>query len=99
MVLDGCALNSLHLLPPSDLLVDPRGEAAASDNSGQRFSLFATINRCVTPFGRRLLRQWICAPLCDPNALKARQEVSRIASSEGARCGRVDQYTLVILKS
>ncbi|KKA29460.1 hypothetical protein TD95_003108 [Thielaviopsis punctulata] len=32
---------------------------------GPEGSLFSLLNRCVTPFGKRLLRQWVCHPLCD----------------------------------
>lgn len=71
MVLDGFALNSLHLLPPKDLLSRTRADV---DIEGNNFSLFNTIDHCITPFGRRLLRQWICAPTCDSNILKQRQE-------------------------
>jgi DNA mismatch repair ATPase MutS len=74
MILDGFALKSLHLLPPSDLLNRTRTDTASLDADGQRFSLFNTINHCYTPFGRRKLRQWICAPSCDSKVLRERQE-------------------------
>lgn len=34
------------------------------DNS-ETDSLFSLIDQCVTPFGKRLLRQWVCHPLKD----------------------------------
>lgn len=72
MILDGFALKSLHLLPPNDLLSRTRTNLSSLD--GQQFSLFNTINRCFTPFGRRKLRQWVCAPSCDSKVLRERQE-------------------------
>ncbi len=38
-------------------------------------SLLATIHRCVTPMGKRLLREWLCYPLADRAAIEARQTV------------------------
>ncbi|KAL6731101.1 hypothetical protein Aduo_002009 [Ancylostoma duodenale] len=63
MILDGITLENLNLVPG-----DNRDAQAAS------LSLYSTVNKCQTPFGKRLLRQWICAPTCDVNVLKARQE-------------------------
>lgn len=34
-------------------------------NGGPEGTLFALLNRCVTPFGKRLFRQWVCHPLCN----------------------------------
>ena len=30
------------------------------------------LNRCVTPFGKRALKQWVCHPLADPAKINAR---------------------------
>ncbi|KAL1796339.1 hypothetical protein ACET3X_004879 [Alternaria dauci] len=35
-------------------------------------TLFAMLNRCITPFGKRLLRQWVCHPLADATKINAR---------------------------
>ena len=35
-------------------------------------TLFAMLNRCITPFGKRLLRQWVCHPLADARKINAR---------------------------
>lgn len=72
MVLDGAALKSLHLLPQTDSL---ENKHVNPENVDPNFSLFNTINHCVTAFGRRTLRQWICAPSCDKKALCDRQDV------------------------
>ncbi|XP_054003726.1 probable DNA mismatch repair protein Msh6 isoform X2 [Hylaeus anthracinus] len=37
-------------------------------------SLMKTLDRCCTPFGKRLLREWICRPSCRKNIIIERQE-------------------------
>ncbi|KAK6729272.1 hypothetical protein RB195_006365 [Necator americanus] len=75
MILDGITIENLNLVPG-----DSRDTQAAS------LSLYSTVNKCQTPFGKRLLRQWICAPICDVNILKARQEaVEWLISPAAAR--------------
>ncbi|KAI1725645.1 mutS domain V domain-containing protein [Ditylenchus destructor] len=69
MILDGISLQNLHVLPASSL----DRARNAQDLSVMKCSLFNTINMCVTPFGIRLLRQWICSPICDPMILQQRQ--------------------------
>lgn len=36
-------------------------------------SLMKTLNRCCTPFGKRLLQNWICRPYCDIDKINERQ--------------------------
>ncbi|XP_042189105.1 DNA mismatch repair protein Msh6, partial [Callorhinchus milii] len=59
MVLDGVALGNLELLRNSST-----GSAEGS--------LLERLDRCHTPFGKRLLRQWLCVPLADPAAIADR---------------------------
>lgn len=40
---------------------------------GQEYSLEATLNYCSTHFGKRLLRQWICRPICNITEINNRQ--------------------------
>ncbi|KAI9702359.1 MAG: DNA mismatch repair protein msh6 [Candelina mexicana] len=35
-------------------------------------TLFTLLNRCVTPFGKRTFRQWVCHPLADSAKINAR---------------------------
>jgi len=43
-------------------------------------SLLGTLQTCVTPMGKRLLREWLCHPLRDREAIEARQRaVGRFA--------------------
>jgi len=74
MILDGLSLRSLHLLPPNDILSGTKSNVASLDKDGKTFSLFNTVDHCLTHFGRRLFRVWVCAPSCDPDVLSSRQE-------------------------
>ncbi|CAI4226705.1 unnamed protein product [Auanema sp. JU1783] len=76
MVLDGITLENLNLIPCGDAQADS-------------LSLYTILNKCCTPFGKRLLRQWICSPSCDPDVLKVRQKtVSWLASLDSANFSR-----------
>lgn len=35
-------------------------------------TLFTMLNRCITPFGKRMLRQWVCHPLADAKKINQR---------------------------
>ncbi|KAF2691856.1 DNA mismatch repair protein Msh6 [Lentithecium fluviatile CBS 122367] len=59
LVLDGQSLINLEIF------------ANTFDGSGDG-TLFAMLNRCITPFGKRLLRQWVCHPLADAKKINAR---------------------------
>ncbi|KAK8730183.1 hypothetical protein OTU49_008132 [Cherax quadricarinatus] len=58
MVLDGTTLRNL--------------EAFENTNGGVEGTLIDKLDRCSTPFGKRLLRKWICAPLCSPSSINSR---------------------------
>lgn len=59
LVLDGQSLINLEIF------------ANNSDGSAEG-TLFAVLNRCITPFGKRLLKQWVCHPLADAKKINAR---------------------------
>jgi DNA mismatch repair protein MSH6 len=59
LVLDGQSLINLEIF------------ANSFDGSAEG-TLFAMLNRCITPFGKRLLRQWVCHPLADAQKINAR---------------------------
>ncbi|GLH02763.1 Probable DNA mismatch repair protein Msh6 [Gryllus bimaculatus] len=59
MILDGITLKNL------DVLECPGGQEGA---------LLYHLDCCSTKFGKRLLRQWICSPLCNIESIKSRQE-------------------------
>ncbi|OAV92014.1 hypothetical protein PTTG_03580 [Puccinia triticina 1-1 BBBD Race 1] len=57
MHLDGKTISDLELLQ--------------SDGS-EESRLLKLLNRCVTSFGKRLFRHWLCSPLQDADAIRAR---------------------------
>lgn len=59
LVLDGKTLINLEIF-------------ANTFDGSQKGTLFNLINRCVTPFGKRLFRQWVCHPLADVSKINDR---------------------------
>ena len=45
---------------------------ANSADGGADGTLFNLLNRCITPFGKRLFRQWVCHPLCNTQKINER---------------------------
>ncbi|EFN52031.1 hypothetical protein CHLNCDRAFT_139631 [Chlorella variabilis] len=60
MALDGAALENLEVLENSE--------------GGPEGTLLAALDNCVTPAGRRRLRQWLCRPLARIPDIQARQD-------------------------
>lgn len=59
LVLDGQTLINLEIF-------------ANNFDGGTEGTLFALLNRCVTPFGKRLFKQWVCHPLADAARINER---------------------------
>ena len=59
LILDGKTLINLEVFANS---FDGRSEG----------TLFALLNRCITPFGKRMFKQWVCHPLMDAVKINAR---------------------------
>ena len=59
LILDGKSLLNLEVF-------------ANSFDGGADGTLFTLLNRCITPFGRRMFKQWVCHPLTDPKQINAR---------------------------
>ena len=59
LVLDGQTLINLEVF-------------ANSFDGGQEGTLFQLLNRCITPFGKRMFKQWVCHPLLDTKKINAR---------------------------
>ena len=70
MSLDSAAQKNLELIP---------------ETSGDSVSLLSCIDRCRTPMGRRVIREWILRPLMDLKAIKRRQEAIRVLVEEGEK--------------
>ncbi|KAK3675270.1 DNA mismatch repair protein msh6 [Recurvomyces mirabilis] len=59
LVLDGQSLINLEIF------------ANTFDGSTEG-TLFTMLNRCISPFGKRMLRQWVCHPLADARRINQR---------------------------
>ncbi|GIX68461.1 hypothetical protein CDAR_500391 [Caerostris darwini] len=59
MVLDGVTLQNLEIVP-----------LLSSDNS--EGTLLGTMDYCSTSFGKRMFRNWLCSPLCNPDMISNR---------------------------
>lgn len=59
LVLDGQTLINLEIF-------------ANTFDGGSEGTLFTMLNRCITAFGKRMLRQWVCHPLADARKINAR---------------------------
>ncbi|KAF2140821.1 uncharacterized protein K452DRAFT_327169 [Aplosporella prunicola CBS 121167] len=59
LVLDGQSLINLEVF-------------ANSFDGGTDGTLFSMLNRCITPFGKRMLKQWVCHPLADARKINQR---------------------------
>ncbi|XP_069439478.1 DNA mismatch repair protein Msh6 isoform X2 [Ovis canadensis] len=59
MVLDAVTLSNLEIF-------------LNGTNGSTEGTLLEKIDTCHTPFGKRLLKQWLCAPLCNPHAINDR---------------------------
>lgn len=59
MILDGITLRNLEIVPLR----------SSDDTEG---TLLGTIDHCSTNFGKRLLRHWLCSPLCNPEKISSR---------------------------
>ncbi|KAM7385751.1 hypothetical protein PAMP_001809 [Pampus punctatissimus] len=58
MVLDGVTLANLEIFQ--------------NGSGGTEGTLLERLDTCSTPFGKRLLKQWLCAPLCNSSSIRDR---------------------------
>ncbi|GKZ20743.1 DNA mismatch repair protein msh6 [Aspergillus brasiliensis] len=59
LVLDGQTLINMEIF-------------SNSFDGGSEGTLFQLLNRCITPLGKRMFKQWVCHPLVDANKINAR---------------------------
>lgn len=59
MILDNITLTNLEIIPNGP-------------DSSTEGTLLEKIDHCSTAFGKRLFKQWLCAPLCNPSAINDR---------------------------
>ena len=70
LVLDGQSLINLEIF------------ANTFDGSADG-TLFNMLNRCITPFGKRMLRQWVCHPLADAKKINQRFDAVDALNADG----------------
>ncbi|PFH62670.1 hypothetical protein XA68_12541 [Ophiocordyceps unilateralis] len=71
LVLDGQTLVNLEIL-------------ANSANGSAEGTLLGLLNRCVTPFGKRLFRQWVVHPLCDATRIDERLDAVELLNADAS---------------
>ncbi|XP_066481801.1 DNA mismatch repair protein Msh6 isoform X2 [Tiliqua scincoides] len=76
MVLDGVTLVNLEILQ--------NGTTGSVEGT-----LLEKLDTCCTPFGRRLLKQWLCAPLCNPSAINDRLDAVEDLLAEAAKMSEI----------
>ncbi|KAK4192141.1 putative DNA mismatch repair protein msh6 [Podospora australis] len=71
LILDGQTLINLEVF-------------ANTSTGGPEGTLFSLINKCITPFGKRLLRQWVCHPLCNTQKINERLDAVDMLNADYA---------------
>ncbi|KAL7906037.1 DNA repair protein [Trichoderma velutinum] len=69
LVLDGQTLTNLELF-------------ANTVNGNSDGTLFGLLNKCITPFGKRLFRQWVAHPLCDIDRINERLDAVELLNDD-----------------
>jgi DNA mismatch repair protein MSH6 len=73
MILDRQAIEHLEILDAQGKTRPSQSSPPGSQDSQEsQDSLYSFLNRCLTPFGKRLLKKWLLAPLIDPDAINMR---------------------------
>ncbi|KPM44629.1 DNA mismatch repair protein msh6 [Neonectria ditissima] len=70
LVLDGQTLINLEIF--------------SNANGGTEGTLFSLLNKCVTPFGKRLFRQWVAHPLCNIERINERLDAVDMLNADQA---------------
>ena len=58
-------------------------------------TLFQMLNRCTTPFGKRMLRQWVCHPLADAKKINQRLDAVDALNADGTV---MDHFTASLVR-
>ncbi|KAK0271791.1 DNA mismatch repair protein msh6 [Friedmanniomyces endolithicus] len=70
LVLDGQSLINLEIF-------------ANTFDGSTNGTLFTMLNRCITAFGKRMLRQWVCHPLADARKINQRLDAVEALNADG----------------
>ena len=82
LILDGKTLINLEIF-------------ANSFDGSSEGTLFTLLNRCITPFGKRTFKQWVCHPLMDAVKINARLDAVESLNADSALR---DQFTTQLSK-
>jgi DNA mismatch repair protein MSH6 len=82
LVLDGQTLINLEIF-------------ANTYDGGQEGTLFSLLNRCITPFGKRMFKQWVCHPLADAKRINERLDAVDMLNADRTMRG---QFTSQMVK-
>ncbi|XP_076019011.1 DNA mismatch repair protein Msh6 [Genypterus blacodes] len=77
MVLDGVTLANLEIFQNA--------------SGGTEGTLLERLDTCCTPFGKRLLKQWLCAPLCNPTSVADRLDAVEDLMGAAAQASEVTE--------
>ncbi|KAF7662355.1 hypothetical protein LDENG_00237750 [Lucifuga dentata] len=77
MVLDGVTLANLEIFQ--------------NGSGGTEGTLLERLDTCCTPFGRRLMKQWLCAPLCNPTSIGDRLDAVEDLMAVQAQASEVSE--------
>ncbi|XP_072293048.1 DNA mismatch repair protein Msh6 [Eucyclogobius newberryi] len=77
MVLDGVTLANLEIFQ--------------NGSGGTEGTLLEMLDTCSTPFGKRLLKQWLCAPLCNAKSIRDRLDAVEDLMGAQAQASEVSE--------
>jgi len=83
LILDGQTLINLEIF-------------GNSVDGGSEGTLFRMMNRCITPSGKRLFRQWVCHPLRDAQSINERLDAVDLLLAAG--CDLREQFSAGMAK-
>jgi DNA mismatch repair protein MutS len=79
------------LLPEGMLILDHTTQSNLELLEGDGPSLFSVLNRCRTPMGRRLLRDWITHPLISIEGITFRQDCVEYLSGDSSLLKKISE--------
>ncbi|KAF4529869.1 hypothetical protein B566_EDAN018096, partial [Ephemera danica] len=80
-------LQSVHMVLDATTLAN-LDVVSNADTGNKENTLLEKIDNCCTPFGRRLLRQWLCSPLCSVSAIVKRQKAVTCLMNMPSECDK-----------
>ena len=77
------------ILPRENMILDQSTQANLELTDKNSASLFWSLNRCRTPMGKRLLKEWITSPLQDIEQIEQRQDIVERLVKEAKLCEKL----------